>query len=151
MSLLLTLSKYWLTVYNSENEKQKLHYSETSESRKPTGLCPLLAGDLKNSHIWDLTFCPLFMACPLFGMSTVGRFHCIKIFEKFFVRKTAQSFKKSADEFVFHKYKATLTISNLRKKLLSRFLFFKGSTDILITLTFLPLCNGYLSIDVYIY
>ena len=23
-------------------------------------------------------FCPLFMACPLFGMSAIGRFHCIQ-------------------------------------------------------------------------
>ena len=32
--------------------------------------CPLLGG-----NVWDVTFCPLFMACPLFGMSSVGRFH----------------------------------------------------------------------------
>ena len=38
--------------------------------------CPLLAGNLKK--IWDLTICPLFMACLLFGMSAIGRFHCIK-------------------------------------------------------------------------
>ena len=24
-------------------------------------------------------FCPLFMACPLFGMSAIGRFHCTNI------------------------------------------------------------------------
>ena len=31
----------------------------------------------KDCHIWDLTFCPLFVACSLFRMSAFGRFHCI--------------------------------------------------------------------------
>ena len=30
----------------------------------------------KDCHIWDLTFSPLFMSCPLLGMSAVGRFYC---------------------------------------------------------------------------
>ena len=41
--------------------------------------CPLLVGNLKRLSHWDLTFCPLFMACPPFGMSAIGRFHCTKI------------------------------------------------------------------------
>ena len=36
----------------------------------------------KDCQIWDLTFCPLFMVCPLFGMSATGRFHCILTWKK---------------------------------------------------------------------
>ena len=47
-------------------------------------------------HIWDYTICPLFMACPLFGMSAIGRFHCINIC----LKGTLMQIWKSANIFV---------------------------------------------------
>ena len=38
---------------------------------------PLLGGNLKKIVTFDSTFCLLFMACPLFGMTAIKRFHCI--------------------------------------------------------------------------
>ena len=47
---------------------------------------PLLGGNLKKDcHIWDSTFCPLFMACPLFGISAFGRFHYIFFYIQFLI------------------------------------------------------------------
>ena len=66
---------------------EKFLYSETLEKETPTGFVrywevfAIGRWFKKDCHIWDLTFCPLFMACPLFGMSAIGSFHCIfKIF-----------------------------------------------------------------------
>ena len=48
------------------------------------GRCPLLGGNLKKIVTFGAyKLCPLFMACLLFGMSTIARFHCIKNFVKF--------------------------------------------------------------------
>ena len=62
-------------------------YSEIAEKLMPTGLKKFvrywevftIGKEFKKvCHIWNLTFRPLFMASPLFGMSAIGRFHCIK-------------------------------------------------------------------------
>ena len=65
-----------------------------------TERCLLLGGNLKRIVTFgnQPTFCPLFMACQLFGMSASGRFHCTNKNQPDAIQETANNYKLFSQE-----------------------------------------------------
>ena len=72
--------------------------------------CPLLGGSLTKTVTFGTKhFCPLFKVCPLFGMSTIGRFH--------FTNETSQKFSRQMrDVWLSRINPKNLTLSQLLEK-----------------------------------